>query len=239
MTAQTRPSSPGAHTRPFIAFNPNAHDAAGWSAGTHVYDFDGVLSDDVEEQVYRIEHIANEDAILRKLREQLHIRCEGLPNPYQRHLLFQEIQLRRHIPIKPGPALEWARKTQRDGRIFILTARSGYAAIARMHEFIQKYKLNPIEIFHVGRVEKSAQLKLLSAELQDGPIFFYEDNINHLKAAYRQLGTSIVPILIDHTPKANQAKARALLDSAFSSQWGIDEHTASTESDNRRAVQGA
>ena len=148
----------------------------------HVFDFDGVLSAPDEEAIYRHPVSKKEEQLIPKVRDALGLDCRGLDLRYQRHLLFQEIQWRRGAPIAPGPALELAAKLSRDSRLFILTARSGVAAVRRMHDFLDRRGLHPIETFHVGRVRKSLQIMLLRREAPQATIWYYEDNEKHLSA---------------------------------------------------------
>lgn len=150
----------------------------------HVFDFDGVLSAPDEEAIYRFPMSEPEAELIPEVRQALGLDCRGLDLRYQRHLLFQEVQLRRRVSITPGPALSLAAHLSiRGRRVFVLTARSGVAAVRRAHAFLDQHRIKPVETFHVGRVSKAAQVMLLRSEMPGTTIWYYEDNATHLSDA--------------------------------------------------------
>lgn len=178
------------------------------NSDVHVFDFDGVLASGLEEAVYRAPSLTAEEDLIAELRARFSIRCESMPHAYQRHLIYQHAKLLLAEQIEHGPALETARLAGRDAPLFILTARSGLAAIRRMHAFLDAHAILPTEVFHVGRVEKTAQLRLIAAEHGASTIKFYEDSEKHIRVAQAADIKTLEPIYFQPDPSlAIRAKA--------------------------------
>lgn len=146
-----------------------------------IFDFDGVLSDPVEDFVYKIPEQPHERASLAQIAHHYNIDAELYDVPYLRHLILQAILFERQIVATPGPLLSLATEMSKKRRpFFILTARSGRAAIQRVFSFIDKFALTPQEVFFVGRVAKGRQLRLARTTTPpQHKIVFFEDTPRH------------------------------------------------------------
>lgn len=153
-----------------------------------VFDFDGVLSSPVEDFVYRMPEYAGERERLAGLAERHAITPDLYDTNYLRHLVVQaELHRDRVLPY-PGPLLDIARDVSQAKRpFFILTARSGSAAIRRLLAFVDSYELTPQEIFCVGRVAKGRQLGIIRSTVSSGhPLVYFEDTIRHIRNSRQQ-----------------------------------------------------
>lgn len=153
---------------------------------TTVFDFDGVLSSGLEDQLYRIEEIAGEADRLNEISEILGFSSKlyGDDPRYLRHLVFQEAANRIDLEIEAGPFLEKAKQmAELDQPFFVLTARSGVAAVARMMKFLRSHDLFPQEIFCVGRTPKTQQLKYVAGRLSVAAVTFIDDSSRHIQYA--------------------------------------------------------
>lgn len=148
--------------------------------GVYAFDFDGVLSAPDEDDVYHLAAWPAEEALLDRAARALNINCCGMELKYRRHLLFQASAQVIGMPIQAGPALPLAREVAKAGRLFVITARSGWQAVERMRQFLILNAIVPVEAFNLGRVRKDRQIDLLCREFPDRQIFYVEDNAAHL-----------------------------------------------------------
>ncbi len=153
----------------------------------HIFDFDGVLASRDEDDIYKLPEEEKEVELIQNLARLMDIQCEGMKQAYQRHLIYQAAAWSLRIPIQAGPSLPWAKKLNKNSPVFVLTARSGWHAIDRARSFLEMNDFHPVEMFHIGRVSKNLQLRLLREEYPQRDIYFYEDNIDHLHRA-REMG---------------------------------------------------
>lgn len=141
------------------------------------FDFDGVLADQEEEKVYRLEESVGE-------REQLEVlaRFSGIRSAlydctrYLRHLLFQA--MRSGDPVEPHPeAVEFVYDLHETARpFFIVTARSGLYAVQRMMSFLDRHFIYPQELFCLGPLPKAVIFERLRQKWPDRPFVFFEDS---------------------------------------------------------------
>lgn len=162
-------------------FGPDAAEAVA------VFDFDGVLCGPEEDAVYRLPEAPEERAHLELIARHYGIDVAFFDTRYLRHLVLQAIMAERNILPTPGPLLELAQDFSRRKRpFFVLTARSGRAAISRALAFIDHYDVTPQEIFFVGRAPKGRQLSLVELTTGAKRIFFFEDSPRHIRNSREQ-----------------------------------------------------
>ncbi len=75
-------------------------------------------------------------------------------------------------------------------KLFVLTARSGFYAIARMQAFLQEKGLEPVESFHIGRVPKDRQVILVLNALAHHHVLFFDDVEEHVDQIAKAPGAS-------------------------------------------------
>jgi hypothetical protein len=153
------------------------------SSAVYIFDFDGVITSRVEDDIYRLSPRDDEISLLEKAAHNFQIHCAGMELRYQRHLLYQAAAWILQLPIEPGPAWQQAIEAGKQSQLFILTARSGWHAVERMREFLEIMNIRPTEIYNVGRVKKDRQIDLLCREFQSKTVFFIDDSNAHLADA--------------------------------------------------------
>lgn len=148
------------------------------------FDFDGVLADQVEEKVFRLEGSNAEHGHLEMLARMHGIDHTLYPNTrYLRHLLHQTQAY--GYPVKPHlEAVDFARELSMQQKpYFIVTARSGFYAVRRMISFCKRFYLYPQEVFCLGRSSKALLLAELRKDWPERPFIFFEDSEYHIEAA--------------------------------------------------------
>ena len=104
----------------------------------------------------------------------------GYDTLYQRHLLYQAAAATLKLRIEEGPACAVAQyESQAGSKLYVLTARSGPYAIARMEAFREQEESDRRR-HHVGRVGKDRQIALLLDTFPDHQILFFEDSEEHV-----------------------------------------------------------
>ncbi len=153
-----------------------------------IFDFDGVVAHRTEEQIYRLPETQGEIKKLKNIAQKIDLAHELYDLKYLRHLILQEILLKMSKSIEPGPFLTMAKDLD-DHNIpyFILTARSGIAAITRLIQFLKIHQLRPQECFCVGRVAKGRQIQLVRAAVGAGTIMYIDDSERHVANSFRQI----------------------------------------------------
>jgi hypothetical protein len=156
-----------------------------------LFDFDGVLAAKQEDRIYRLAVAPDEPERLKNLSTLWSMDLTGYDVPYQRHLLYQAAAAELQIPIEEGPGCPVATYAATLGaKIFVLTARSGFYAIARMQAFLREKGLEPIESFHIGRVPKDRQVILLLNSLANHHVLFFDDVAGHVDQIAEAIGAS-------------------------------------------------
>jgi hypothetical protein len=168
----------------------------------YLFDFDGVVSSRFEDDIYKLPPTRDEVDLIDAAAHQFKINCAGMEQRYQRHLLYQAAAWKLRIPIEPGPGFSAARFAGLYSRLFILTARSGWYASERLRSFLENHKIVPIEIYNIGRVIKDRQIELVCREFQTQQVYFIEDSPIHLATAIQLHISNLVPVSVDHDPKA-------------------------------------
>lgn len=163
-----------------------------------IFDFDGVLASPVEDLVYKLPEFPGERAALAEEAGHHGIVADVFDTRYLRHLVLQAVlEEIGELPTE-GPLLPLAREMSAARRpFFILTARSGRAAIARLMAFVAEHRLLPQEVFCVGRVAKGRQLSLIADTLRsDTPAVYFEDTVRHARNSRKQdaLGVETVHV---------------------------------------------
>lgn len=170
---------------------------------TTVFDFDGVLSSGLEDQLYRINEINGESNSLPQIAKVLGFSNElySEDRNYLRHLVFQEAANRIDLAIEAGPFLKNAKQmAEMRQPFFVLTARSGIAAVERMMTFLRAHDLFPQEVFCVGRTPKTQQLKYVAGRLSVAAVTFIDDSSRHIQYAEltRSKGADIATKHVEH-----------------------------------------
>lgn len=142
----------------------------------YVFDFDGVVIDPIENDVYNLPHEPGEECLLARAREAFRVDCAGMKVKYQRHLLYQAALQRNGAESEVGPAFDAFRRASIDSSVFVLTARSGWDATERARRFLDSHGARPVETFHIGRVAKYLQLRQLLDEFIDQRFVYLDDS---------------------------------------------------------------
>lgn len=153
------------------------------AASVYIFDFDGVVASGTEDQIYRRDEADGERLHLERLEDRFNLRSRDMDFRYRRHLLFQELALELDLSIAKGPGFELAKWASDHARLFILTARSGWAATSRLRAFLSQTQLKPIDLYQVGRVHKDRQIAKLVEELSPARVYYIEDSLAHLSHA--------------------------------------------------------
>ena len=182
------------------------------SDAVYVFDFDGVVSSSFEDDIYKLPPTGGERRLIAAAAQKFGIRCEGMEQRYQRHLLYQAAAWCLKLPIAPGPGLAKAKQANDFSRLFVLTARSGWHATERLRDFLRQHGIIPIETYHVGRVKKDRQIELLCREYPDKTVHFIEDSAAHLTSIaalnFANLRLVLVARDFDRQPKVAYLRER-------------------------------
>lgn len=174
-----------------------------------VFDFDGVLCAQNEDLVYKLEETKSEKPRLFAEARRFGLDPELYDVPYLRHLVLQEALQEQDILPEPGPALRLAKEMSSEGRpFFILTARSGQAAVFRALSFLRNYRLRPQEVFCVGRVAKGRQLRMVREMINERrKVVYFEDSLRHARNSRQQdfVGFEAIHLLWSE-PKWDEAR---------------------------------
>jgi hypothetical protein len=147
-----------------------------------VFDFDGVLIDQIEDVLARKPEGEGERVALERIAKRHSIHPELFETPYLRHLVYQSIALNEPAP--PHILLRFIQRLDDTGDPYmILTARSGLYAIQRLTAYIETHRLYPQEMFCVGRAAKTTQLEFLLDRFPQHTICYFEDSQKHVDAA--------------------------------------------------------
>jgi hypothetical protein len=168
--------------------------------GVFIFDFDGVLSSPLEDDIYKLPPSDDEISLIRAGAEKFIGNCRDMDIRYQRHLVFQAAAWTLGHAIDPGTGIDLARRASRISRLFVLTARSGWYATERMRNFLRNHSVLPLEVFSVGRVQKDRQLAFICKEFKDRNVFFFEDSPAHLDDAISLKIPNLAPIRVGRPP---------------------------------------
>ena len=157
-----------------------------------VFDFDGVISSDLEDRVYRLPEFPGERTILDEIAKFFSIDETLYDTQYLRHLVYQAILCVLGDNIGQGPFLTFV-EALNDERIpyYILTARSSPHAVARLMTFCEGHQIRPQELFCVGRVGKGRQLNRVAPDNSGRPLIYFEDSHRHVVNSSRLRNTLI------------------------------------------------
>lgn len=163
-------------------------------SGVYLFDFDGVIASGVEDYIYKLDERPGERKLFSKIEARLGLRISDMEFRYRRHLLFQELAAARGLPIPTGAGYEVAKWASGNARFFVLTARSGWAATARVREFLNTHRLKPIDLYQVGRVHKDRQVKRTVEEFPLARVYYVEDSLAHLERSASLNLPSLTPV---------------------------------------------
>jgi len=175
----------------------------------YVFDFDGVLISIAEERVYRLPETEGERRRLELLAKAHRLDPSLYDTAYLRHLVFQEAMAAAGWAPEPGPLCAAARSLTVAARpFFVLTARSGVAAIRRALTFMEAQAIQPQELFCVGRVPKGRQLARIDMDTGERPFVFFDDSEKHSERSARQKTEPALSVHVDWgTPDWAEAEA--------------------------------
>jgi hypothetical protein len=139
--------------------------------------------------------------LLEKAAASFQIRCEGMEQQYQRHLIYQAAAWKLNLSIEAGPGFAKTKDANDRSRLFILTARSGWYATERQRLFLKQEKIIPIEIYNVGRVKKDRQIELVCREYSKREVFFVDDSSAHLTHVSKDAPPNLVTVWLENTQK--------------------------------------
>lgn len=145
----------------------------------NIYDFDGVLACPIEDAVFRLDPNTLDKEFIQRGRERYGITKLSESLARNRHLILQEVLHNRRIPCKPGPLFEHL--TESKDPFYILTARSGPGAVARVSRFFEDCGYLPEEMFFVGPMSKTHCLIDLCEKFSDHTLTFWDDNMFHIE----------------------------------------------------------
>ena len=141
----------------------------------NIYDFDGVLACPIEDAVFRLVETRYDNEFIKLGRERYGITKLSENLARNRHLILQEVLYGRGVPVRDGPI-----RPVRDP-FYVLTARSGPGAVARVSEYLESIKLRPEEMFFVGPMSKTHCLIDLCEKFSDHTLTFWDDNMFHIE----------------------------------------------------------
>lgn len=141
------------------------------------FDFDGVLTTQCEEKVFRLPEKEMERRRLVELANLVGIDHDLYPHtPNLRHIVYQ-IMAYETTPEPHTEAVRFARNLDDLGDpYFIITARSATGAVQRMLKFLERYCLNPQETFCLGGMSKARMLETLRGFWPERRFVFFEDS---------------------------------------------------------------
>ena len=175
-----------------------------------VFDFDGVLISNRDEKIYQLDEFAKERSTLNKYAIANGINSNIYETQYLRHLVYQDFMLKEKILPEPGPFLSIAKELSDEQEpFFILTARSGVAAIKRAQMFIETQSLTPQEIFFIGRVPKGRQLELLADELEGRDVIYIDDSKRHARNSSGMNASNLVSAYVNWSDEGEVEVASA------------------------------
>lgn len=142
----------------------------------NIYDFDGVLACPIEDAVFRLDPNTLDKEFIQRGRERYGITKLSEKVQRNRHLILQEVLYERKIPCRDGPIRPfWA------DPFYVLTARSGPGAVARVSAYVENIGLRPEEMFFVGPMSKTHCLIDLCEKFPNAHLTFWDDNMFHIE----------------------------------------------------------
>ena len=158
---------------------PGVADLPVKKGGVYIFDFDGVVTDRTEDDIYKLPKQPDETRLFRETECRLGVDFSRLDHHYRRHLLFQTAAWHIRLPVEKGIGFEKAKNASSIGPFFILTARSGWYAVERQRKFIAENDFRPIDCYNVGRVRKDRQIAMLALEFDSSPLYYVDDSPAH------------------------------------------------------------
>jgi hypothetical protein len=170
----------------------------------NIYDFDGVLCDPIEDTVFRLPENDYDAGFIKLGRERYGITTLSDHVPRNRHLILQEVLYERKMCPAPGPMFD-----QLDRPFFVLTARAGPGAVARVCQFFEAHNKRPEEMYFVGPVSKNHVLKYLCESHPDHELWFSDDNKFHIENADTLNIPNLKTFFVDNNVPSLTQKAMA------------------------------
>lgn len=149
-----------------------------------IYDFDGVLACPIEDAVFRLDantYKAMDDEFIKLGRERYGITKLTENMARNRHIILQEILYETKKCPDRGP--KFTHMKYSGNPFYVLTARSGPGAVARVSQFFESHRIRPEEMFFVGPVSKTHILIDLCHKFEDQELEFFDDTHHHIVAA--------------------------------------------------------
>jgi len=147
----------------------------------NIFDFDGVLSSPIEDAIFRLDEHPDDDLFIAEGRKRYGITNLSDHVRRNRHLILQECLYERGMCPYEGPLFPLLMESK--DPFYVLTARSGPGAVARVSQFFEKHDRRPEEMFFVGPVSKTHILIDLCDKHDDHTLTFYDDTAHHIEAA--------------------------------------------------------
>jgi hypothetical protein len=139
-----------------------------------------VICDNRDEQVYQLRPTMDEIELIGRAARYFKINCVGMAQRYQRHLVYQAAALKNDKGLQKGPGHDMYLKAIATAPTFVLSARSGWYAVARARKFLEDIGPQfPVETFQVGRVDKDRQIAQILSERKDD-VYYFEDRKEHV-----------------------------------------------------------
>ena len=171
----------------------------------NIYDFDGVLCDPIEDCIFRLEESYLDNQFIELGRQRYNITQLSNHTQRNRHLILQEVLYEQKKLPEPGPLFDQLMSST--DPFFVLTARSGPGAVARVSQFFEVYKRRPEEMFFVGPVSKNHILIDLCDKFPHMELNFYDDTIYHIDHANELGYTNLNAVWVDNEVENLKAEA--------------------------------
>lgn len=181
----------------------------------NVYDFDGVICDATEDCIFRLPETYLDNIFITLGRQRYGITYLSENTKRNRHLILQEVLYEIKLCPTPGPMFEQLMSST--DPFFVLTARSGPGAVARVSQFFETHKKRPEEMFFVGPVSKNHMLIDLCEKFSENTVRFYDDTQYHIEHANELGFDNLEAIWVDN--KVDTLMADAEIEYKELVQW--------------------
>lgn len=171
----------------------------------NIYDFDGVIAGPLEDCIFRLDESYLDTHFIQLGRQRYNITQLSENVKRNRHIILQEVLYEQKTIPEPGPMFDELMSST--DPFFVLTARSGPGAVARVSQFFERYGKRPEEMFFVGPVSKNHILIDLCEKFSDENLTFYDDTAYHIEHANELGFDNLTATWIDNKPEELRAEA--------------------------------
>lgn len=145
----------------------------------NLYDFDGVLGHPLEEALFQLPPTRHDSNFVDAVSQRFNMDLSQESSQSARYVCMQAIMWRYSIPIDPGFI-----RPDYNHPYYILTARSDFYGIRRMHRFVEnELAVYPVKVQHLDHLPKGQAIGLLLERHPDTFFRFYDDNPRHITSA--------------------------------------------------------